>query len=145
MLSFLHYANAKREYNFSGNLEDLLLHPEMGADAYLKFHQSWLPHVGLIIRYEDLRSDPVATFSKLLTYIGIHASCSEIEMALEAASLENTRTAQSRSSQEFREKFDKSFVFARSGSIGEGAAKFDDEAEKILTRKIQSWEFDLYQ
>jgi hypothetical protein len=144
MISFLHYANAKTGFGFQGDLKDLVLHPEMGLDAYFHFYQSWLPHAQLVLRYEDLRSDPQRSFRQLVDFIGYDASDVEIDAALNASSLERTRAAQARSSDAFTGKFKEGFVFARSGRTGEGQSVFTDELEEILYEKRQQYGFTLY-
>jgi hypothetical protein len=144
MISFLHYANAKKEFGFSGDLADLVAHPEMGLDAYFRFYQSWLPHAGLVLRYEDLQADPAATFRKLVDFVGIEASDDDIARALEASSLERTRAAQKRSSSAFKGKFSEGFVFARSGQSGEGKQVFDAALEAELAAKRAAHGFTLY-
>ena len=144
MVSFLHYANAKKEFGFSGGLAELIAHPEMGLDAYFHFYQSWLPQAGLVLRYEDLLAEPAATFRMLIDFIGINASEDDIERALEASSIKRTREAQTRSSTVFRDKFSEQFVFARSGQIGEGKEVFDAELEEKFVAKREAHDFRLY-
>lgn len=144
MVSFLHYANAKREFGFSGGLDDLLRHPDMGLDSYFRFYCSWVDKAGLIVSYEDLRGSPVETFRRLLDYIGIEASGDELEAALQASSLEKTRKAQAQSSEAFQSKFAEGFVFARKGSVGEGRQIFDADQEAFFQSRRRHWGFDLY-
>lgn len=144
MVSFLHYANAKKELGFSGTLNDLLRHPEMGLDAYFSFYMSWLPKAGLVISYEDLRQQPAETFGRILAFIGVPATDAEIKAALEASSLERTRKAQEKSSDRFKSKFSDGFVFARKGALGEGKTMFDDTQEGYYQDRRQHWGFPLY-
>lgn len=144
MVSFLHYANAKKEFGFSGDLNALVRHPEMGLDAYFRFYKSWLPHAGLVIRYEDLRQAPQESFVRILKHIGIEADSAAIAAALEASSLERTRVAQERSSETFQSKFTQGFVFARKGEVGDGRMLFDDELEAYFQDRRKHWGFDLY-
>ena len=145
MVSFLHYANAKREFGFSGDLDDLLRHPDMGLDAYLRFYTSWRHRAGLIQSYEALRTDPMKTFRGIVDFTGIDASDAEIETALEASSIEKTRKAQQNSSEQFKSKFSEGFVFARKGSVGEGRTQFTEAQEAYLQDRIKHWGFDLYE
>lgn len=144
MVSFLHYANAKKEFGFSGNLEDLVTHPGMGLDSYFRFYKSWLPHAGLVVRYEDLRGNPEREFRKLVNFIGIDVEDEDITNALARASLVRTRKAQVRSSVNFKQKFAKDFVFARKGVSGEGFKQFDQELEATYQTLRAKYEFELY-
>ncbi|QZH74927.1 MAG: sulfotransferase domain-containing protein [Erythrobacter sp.] len=144
MVSFLHYANAKKEFGFAGDLNDLVRHPEFGLDSYMRFYTSWKPHAGLIIRYEDLRAEPLQEFTRIVGHIGIDADLAEITSALEASTLERTRKAQEQSSEQFRSKFKDGFVFARKGASGEGQEAFDEELEAYYLERRAAWGFDLY-
>lgn len=144
MISFLHYANAKKEFQFSGDLDDLMRHPEMGLDAYFRFYASWMERAGRVVKYEDLRQSPVETFAGLLRFMQIDASDEEIALALEASSLEKTRKAQHESSQTFKEKFTEGFVFARKGKIGEGRDQFNAAQEAYYQERRHHWGFSLY-
>lgn len=144
MVSFLHYANAKKEFGFSGDLDDLLHHPEMGLDAYFAFYMSWLPKAGLTVGYEELREQPADTFGRILSFIGISATPEEIDAALAASSIERTRQAQEQSSDKFRQKFNDGFVFARKGAVGEGKALFTPAQEAYYQERRQHWGFPLY-
>jgi len=144
MVSFLHYANAKKEFGFSGDLNKLVRHPEMGLDRYFRFYQSWLPHAGLVVKYEDLRADAETHFTKLVEFVGLDVSSEEIRAALEESSLEQTRKAQERSSKDFKDKFEEGFTFARSGSAGEGREIFTSELDAFYREKREQYGFDLY-
>lgn len=144
MYSYLHYANAKKEFNFSGDLNDLVYHEEMGLEYYMKFYTSWKDRASLFIKYEDMRKNPVETFSKLVAALGIDKSQKEIEEALEKSSLQRTRAAQEKSSEKFTGKFKEGFVFARKGASGEGKKEFDDNLNSLYKNLREKYSFDLY-
>lgn len=145
MVSFLHYANASHNVDFSGDLCDLVHHHSMGLDSYFRFYNSWLPQAGHIMKYEDLRSDPCKEFRRLVDFIGIVATDSEILAAIEASTLDKTRTAQARSSIEFNSQFTDNFNFAREGKIGASSQIFDQKLELALQEKLDKHKFNLYQ
>lgn len=144
MVSFLHYANAKKVFNFSGNLKDLVYHPEMGLEYYMKFYSSWISRADLIIKYEDLRKTPMESLTKVVNFIGLDYSEEEIAVALEASSLDKTRVAQKSSSDNFKGIFKKGFVFARKGESGEGQNEFDNELNDYYKELRRKYSFDLY-
>lgn len=144
MVSFLHYANAKKEIDFEGDLKDLVMHPEMGLRYYFTFVNSWRHRAKLIVKYEALRSEPEATFTQLVRYLGLNFSDEQIRTALERSSLDNTRKAQAQSSDAFQQKFKEGFVFARKGASGEGEAHFDDELNALYQSLKDEFQFDLY-
>ena len=134
MVSYWHYAKAKKELNFEGSLKDLVYDPEKGLRNYMSFYRSWKDRAGILIRYEDLRANPHETFKRFIDFIGVDATSQQIQQALEASSLEKTRTAQEQSSSKFRSTFKGEYAFARKGSTGEGMMQFDEELDELLAR-----------
>ena len=146
MISFYHYASAKKQLNFNGEVKDLIYHPLMGLENYMKFYSSWLPHADLVIRYEELRKNPFQEFNKLVDYLNLDFSKEQIEMALEASSIKKTRTAQKQSESFNKDKFSEEFVFARKGMIGDGHDIFDQSPElsNYYSKMVEKYKFDLY-
>jgi hypothetical protein len=144
MISFLHYANAKKEIDFSGNLHDLVFHPEIGMESYMKFYTSWNEKATLFIKYEELKRNPFETFKKLLSTLDIVCTEEEIKAALAKSSLEKTREAQEQSSEEFQKTFKDGFLFARKGQSGNGKSYFDDELNAYYKELREKYNFNLY-
>ncbi len=143
-VSFLHYANAKKEFGFEGGLDALMAHPELGLDRYFEFYMSWIPKADLIIRYEDMRKQPNVEFAKILRHMDIEPTEEDLAAALDASTMEKTREAQSRSSESFQSKFKEGFVFARKGESGEGKSLFTDAQEAYFQQRRAHWGFDYY-
>ena len=129
MISYFHYASAKKQLSFDGDFSDLVMHPLMGLENYMKFYSSWIPKAGLTIKYEDMRRDSLATFNNLVKYLELDFTSEQVKTALEVSSLDKTRKAQKISSDSHQNNFKKGFVFARKGSIGEGQAIFESHPE----------------
>lgn len=144
MVSFLHYAKAKKELRFSGDLSDLVHHPEMGLKYYMKFVKSWEPRAKEIIKYEDLRGEPQMAFRRVVNAVGLDVTDDQIMQALESSSLSETRRAQEQSSQGFRTKFNEGFTFARKGSSGEGETQFDHALNGYYEQLRSEFNFNLY-
>jgi hypothetical protein len=56
-VSFYHYANAKKEFGFSGTIKEVLHHPEWGVGYFFHQYNSWRDQAELVLRYEDLRKN----------------------------------------------------------------------------------------
>ncbi len=143
VISYFHYANAKKELNFSGELSDVINHPEMGFEYFFKQFNSWCNEADLILKYEDLKRDPKTYFRQLCDFIGVVTSDDEIERAIEKSDLKAMRDAQA-SSKAFKEKFDKDFVFARKGVSGEWKILFGAKELAIWDAISQANNFSLY-
>lgn len=126
VVSFYHYANAKKELSYSGGVKEVLHHPEMGLQYFFDQYNSWREQAELVLRYEDLRGDGLKEFRRLVDYLQIPADDEQIALALERSDLKAMRKAQEQS-EHFKKKFSEGFVFARSGQSAQWKDLFDDE------------------
>ncbi|TCO76272.1 sulfotransferase domain-containing protein [Chromatocurvus halotolerans] len=73
---------------------EFVRHSDIGLPFLIDYQNTWvrniaaLPH-GLLVRYEDLRSDPVPTLSRILEHVGESFSDDEIRAAVEWGSFDN--------------------------------------------------------
>jgi hypothetical protein len=82
--------------------------------------KSWVDDSGLpvmVMRYEDMKTDPVTTFTNALTFIGLQATSTEIDKALELTSFE--RLKQQEEEKGFVEKSAGATHFFRKGMVGD--------------------------
>lgn len=75
---------------------DFVMHEELGLPALIEFHNMWERRVndseaGMIVRYEDLRTQPVETLSQVCEFLATPFNREEIEHAVEFASFDNMR------------------------------------------------------
>lgn len=143
VVSFYHYANAKKELSYSGGIKEVLHHPEMGIEYFFHQYNSWRAQAGLVLRYEDLRGDGFNQFKKLVDYLKIPATDEQIKLALERSELKAMRVAQEQSV-EFKKKFSDGFVFARSGQSAQWEELFDAEDVGYWEKLKAENEFTLY-
>ncbi|MDA7493404.1 sulfotransferase domain-containing protein [Akkermansiaceae bacterium] len=144
VVSFYHYANAKKELSFRGSVKEALHHPEMGLGYFFNQYNSWRNQADLVLRYEDLRNDGLVTFRKLVDYLKIPATDEHIELALERSNLSAMRQAQEKSV-EFKKKFSDGFVFARSGASEQWKELFDEDDIAYWEQLRSENQFNLYQ
>lgn len=143
VVSFYHYANAKKEFGYSGELKEVLHHPEMGLEYFFSQYNSWLEQADMVLRYEDLRNDSLPTFKRLVDFLNIPASDDQITLALERSDLKAMRKAQEKS-EEFKKKFKAGFVFARSGQSSQWKDLFDADDIAYWNRLKELNAFNLY-
>ncbi len=121
---------------------DFVMHPELGLPGIIKFHNLWTNRLAgndnnLIMRYEDLRSDPVDTMSRIVELIGEPFSRKEIEHAVEFGSFDNMRKLEQsgyfhNSSMALRNKQDPNTLKVRRGKVGGFRDYFNDEQVAIM-------------
>ena len=143
VVSFYHYANVKKELGYSGSVKEVLHHPEMGLEYFFHQYNSWRAQAGLVLRYEDLRSDSHNEFKKLVYYLKIPASEEQIQLAIGRSDIKAMRKAQEKSS-EFKKKFSEGFVFTRSGQSAQWKELFDAEDVAYWEKLKAENEFTLY-
>ena len=82
------------------SIYDFLMNPRYGMVRCIDFLNLWaadMDQVGdlLVVRYEDLRSEPVKVLSEIVAFLGTDAKPEVIEEAVEHASVENMRKLES--------------------------------------------------
>lgn len=92
---------------------------------------SWVQHVSswvdqtevptLVVRYEDLLSDPLVWFGKVLDHVGLDRDEAKLERAVRATGFENLKLSEELMG--FAERPKKTERFFRSGQAGEGRQK----------------------
>jgi hypothetical protein len=75
---------------------DFVRHSDIGLPFLIDYQNTWARNIrelpkGLMIRYEDLRAEPVATLSQVLAHVGESFSDDEIRAAVEWGSFDNLR------------------------------------------------------
>jgi hypothetical protein len=85
----------------------------------------------LVIRYEDVQSDPLGSFSRVVEFLGLYYTSKEIDTALEQASFQQMRHQELKNG--FSEKSLGSVSFFRKGLVGDWKNILSDkQAEKIV-------------
>jgi hypothetical protein len=143
MVSYYHYARAQGAIGSHSAINDAVYHPRWGLEAFFQHYQSWKDIVGLVVKYEELKTDPLVHFRRISNFCQIEAEDAQIERALQGASMSNIRKAQQASPDAFKD-FDKNFVFARQGTTGQWVEYFDNDLLAHYERCRQQYQFDLY-
>lgn len=104
--------------------------------------ENWSAHVSswdsapinkIIIRYENMKTNPQVTFKKVLDFCGIPYSNATLNDALEKSRIEALQLQEQESS--FKEKGVKQKLFFRKGQIGEGKQKLNLQEKKAIIQK----------
>lgn len=75
---------------------DFIQRPELGLPALIDYHNFWAEEIGrrdngLIVRYEDLRTDTAGELQRVTRFLGESFSDEQIEHAVEFGSVDNLR------------------------------------------------------
>ena len=144
MVSLYHYAKAKKTLEMEGTIHDLIYDEEMGMEPFFKHFASWKPRAGHVVRYEDLKDEPIEAFGGICAYLGLDADVEAIEAALEKSSVQRMRDAQKASTESFK-NHDPNFVFARKATAGQWQEHFDERALTYYRQLCDTYGFDLYE
>jgi hypothetical protein len=80
----------------SVDMWDFVRHSDIGLPSLIEYQNAWARNIaalerGLLVRYEDLRSEPVPTLGRVLRCMGEDFSDEEIRAAVEWGSFDNLR------------------------------------------------------
>jgi len=127
---------------------DFVMHEELGLSGVIDFHNMWerrLANNGasLMIRYEEMRSHPVDTMSRVTEFLDAPFTRSEIEQAVEFGSFDNMRKLEPsgyflNSSMSLRNKKDPGSLKVRRGKVGGFRDYFTDDQVAIMDEMVRS-------
>ncbi len=98
--------------------------------------QSWVDHSGLpvhVVRYEDLHLRPRETFSKALSFLGLHPSPGEINRAIKQSSFGKLQEKEKKEG--FREKPVHAKAFFREGKAGNWKKYFSVNDRNLFVKE----------
>ncbi len=126
---------------------DFVMHEELGLPALIEFHNMWERRVndstaGMIVRYEDLRTQPVDTLSRVCEFLGAPFTREEIEHSVEFASFDNMRKLEQEgyfhnSGMALRNKKDPDTLKVRRAKVGGFRDYFNDDQVAIMDEMIR--------
>ena len=101
MLPYKKELNAYPPQGSEISIFDFVMHQEAGLQRVVQFMNEWareLPQIrnGLVVRYEDLRTDCPSTFRRILTWMGQRPTQLEVDRSVEFASFDNLREMEAR-------------------------------------------------
>ena len=143
-VSFYHHVSGMKQDAFQGTVKDVIKHPEMGMEAFFKHFESWNNHAGLVLRYEDLKTDPVAEFGKLADYFGITNDTSRVESAVNESDFSAMTKAQEKSHR-LKEGYKEGHKFVRSGKKAQWKDVFDTDDMAYFENLKKRYNFELYE
>ncbi len=111
-----------------------------GYGSWPEHVRSWLeaPVDVCVIRYEDLRIDPIPTLRRAVEHMGLPLDDAVLERAVRSNQFDAMRTKEQQTLRRAYSKRDHSGHFVRSGRSGESREVFDDDDWKLIDRHAGS-------
>jgi len=126
---------------------DFVMHRELGLPALIEFHNMWERRVrqsvdGLVVRYEDLRAEPVDTLSQVRDFLEAPFTRTEVEHAVEFASFDNMRKLEQEgyfrnAGMALRNKKDPDTLKVRRAKVGGFRDYFNEEQVNIMEQMVR--------
>ena len=122
------------EFSFCGKRNRLYNQLRQKLGSWSDHVKSWTNQTAIpvkVLRYEDMKADPLNTFESAVRFLSLNKSKEEVRKALQFSDL-NVLQAQEEETG-FQEKMIKAESFFRKGSVGEGKEVFtEEEIHQIL-------------
>ncbi|MEM1024821.1 MAG: sulfotransferase domain-containing protein [Myxococcota bacterium] len=92
----LYYQHRFRELRFEGSLREFVFSDRSGLRTLISFYNAWTHRRRwtsrfLLVRYEDLKSDPTPEARRILEFLGVPLSESALEQAIDSSSFERMK------------------------------------------------------
>jgi hypothetical protein len=128
---------------------EFVTNPDCGVPRIIDFFNGWaraLPELKdiLIIRYEDMRVDPVAVMRKVLDFVGTPGTQEQIEQAVEFASYDNMKKLEEKrvfwgsgARVKAGDRKNPHSFKVRRGKVGGYRDYFDDEQVALIDKLVE--------
>jgi len=139
ILSYHDLAQKSKIIAFRGSISEFLRHSKYGLPAWLRHYESWQSRATVIMKYEDLRKDTVATLQQTFSALSVEIDRQIIEEAVERSAIQRMREKEAETGLGRPDRFDSSFRAVRSGKSRSWQNEFSESDqlyfEKIFTKK----------
>lgn len=134
MLSYFHFLRGLG--TFDGSISDLIRSDKYGVRSWVQHVQGWFmdspPALNfLMVRYEDLKSDPVKQLKNIYYHLGFDIPDEILTNAIQLSSFQNMKRLEDELQYGGRPIKDK-FNFMRSGNAGEGKLALSDVENELI-------------
>ena len=111
-----------------------------GLESWFKHFTSWRPHSTLVLRYEDMLSDPHHEFGRLLEALGARVDDAVLHEAIERSSFPSLQAAERRRAPTATGNR----LFFRSGSSGQWREYFEDTDQAYFREVARRYDVEAY-
>jgi hypothetical protein len=146
LVSYYHH-HRRRDIDFRMSISDFIAANQFWPGDWGEHVTGWLQNDGadsiLFVRYEDLKSDPLAWFRRIAHHVQLDAPDPIIEQAISLSSFSNMR----RLEQTFgmpADQSDPSLPFVRKGRVGGWQDELDPETVRLIESRYR-YLFDVFE
>jgi len=145
MVSYYHFERDKARSTFEGEFSTFIRHPKYGLEAWCKHYQSWKDKATICLRYEELKEDDVAEFTRMLDAVGLDVQRDVVQQAVQRSRFEKVREVEKkhnvRSSGDY---FKEGKRFTRKGRTGEWGDCFDNQDLEYYRQIMNAYSIQKY-
>ncbi len=130
---------AKSSYSFCDSTKGIRNQLQQKLLTWGEHYESWVNQTDipvLVIRYEDMKAEPLITFKKIVDFFKLDKSDAQIQKALDACEFDKLKKAEQKLG--FKEKNKKGGAFFRKGKTGSWREELSPEQIETLLADHQS-------
>lgn len=134
MLSYYHYLSNRLKNSLQGTFEELLEHKSWGVGALNSHYEKWIERTDMIVKYEDLMTEPFGVFRSILQYLEVVIDDSVLQKAIDLSDPVRLRRIEDKMSRpNHADNFVKSYRFVRNASVMQWKTQLSEDASaKVL-------------
>lgn len=114
MISYYRYELGKTKPRFKGSFSQFIRHSKFGVESWAKHYVSWIPYIDFLIRYEDLKDDPISQFNRFLEFLKINVSNEILIQTHKNSEASKVKKIESQLGMTDKKKFSQEFSFVSS-------------------------------
>lgn len=139
MVSYYHYLTGRVGMDIE-SLSTLIRNVEYGIPAWIRHVKSWEGTLNLLVKYEDLKRNPLDQLDRIMKLVGVHDQVSQgaLEKAVARSSFENMKRVEEKWGLPIKKGKNPNFTFMREGSSTRGEELFSGEDYYYLERMAGS-------
>ena len=140
-----HFKDVKTKDSYEDTFTNFITHPKCGFDSFFQHYNSWKDKTNIVIKYEDLKKEPINEFAKLLNAIGITMDDETVEEAVRRSDIKNVRKMDNKNGHKRHARsFKKNVKFTRDGSIEQWRDYFNEKQLEIYHQYKEKYNFKHY-
>lgn len=137
MVSYYHFQK-DRSRIYEGSFSSFIRHPRYGLRRWFNHLKSWHGKWDLVVTYEDLKTDTLEQFNRIIDFLGVDANRKHLLEAINRSKIDRIRRADKSTSKNSNARF------ARKGKTQQWTTYFSDE-DRMLYQQLKekyNWQYN---
>jgi hypothetical protein len=144
MVSYYHFLQVRDAPLFRGDFSGFIRNSKYGLKSWFEHTASWIEQWDLIVRYENLRSNPVEECKRLLEWLDVSVNDGDLKELVHRSDIRNISKSE-KTAPPSRAKNDSKFRFIRNGQQRQWPEYFGDKDLDYLQKLKENAELNLYE